>query len=95
MTPLGPPGLPTTYGFSLSWMFLASFAMIVIGMILMVIASFTLGGGIPSVGGIILIGPIPIILGGGPESIWLILLGAVITVIALVTFLLVRRRIHG
>jgi len=42
----------------------------------------------------VLIGPIPVILGSGPESTWMILLAAVITVIALVAFLLTRRRMH-
>lgn len=84
----------STYPISLSWISIASFAMIVIGMILMAMASFTQGQGAPSIGGIILIGPIPIILGGGPESTWLILLGLMITVVAIVAFLLVRRKMY-
>lgn len=64
-------------------------------MILMMIASFSEGRGSASGGAIVLIGPIPVILGSGPESTWMILLAAVITVIALVAFLLTRRRMHG
>jgi len=78
-----------------SWIFLASFALIVIGMIVMMIASFTQGQGATSSGVVILIGPVPIILGNGPESIWLILLAAIITAIALVVSLLARRKISS
>ena len=69
--------------------------MVLIGMILMVAASMTQGQGAASGGAVILIGPIPIILGGGPESGWLILLGAAITVIAFVAFLLTRRKTYS
>jgi len=68
--------------------------MVFVGMILMMIASFSEGRGSASGGAIVLIGPIPVILGSGPESTWMILLAAVITVIALVAFLLTRRRMH-
>jgi LPXTG-motif cell wall-anchored protein len=78
----------------LSWILFASFAMVFIGMILMMIASFTQGHGSTSGGTIILVGPIPIILGTGPESTWMILLAAIITVIALAAFLLTRRRMY-
>lgn len=83
------------YSIGLSWISLASFAMVVIGMILMALASFTQGRGDTSLGGVILIGPIPIVLGGGPESTWLVLLGAVITVVALFSFLLLRKKMHA
>jgi len=69
--------------------------MILIGMILMMIASLTQGGGITSGGAVILIGPIPIILGSGPESTWLILLAVIITMVALAAFLLSRRKMYG
>jgi uncharacterized membrane protein len=78
----------------LSWILFASFAMVFVGMILMMIASFTQGHGSTSGGAVILVGPIPIILGSGPESTWMILLAAAITVIALVAFLLTRRKMY-
>lgn len=88
-----PPLEPSrVYPIGLSWIMFASFAMILIGMIMMALASFTQGQGVTGGGAIILIGPIPIILGGGPQSTWLILLGAIITVIALVVLLFSRRR---
>ena len=78
----------------LSWIIFASFAMVFVGMILMMIASFSEGRGSGSGGAIVLIGPIPVVLGSGPESTRMILIAAVITVIALVAFLLTRRRMH-
>ena len=79
----------------LSWIFFASFALVLIGMVVMMIASFTQGQGQTSGGAVILIGPIPIILGSGPESTWLIVLAVVITIIALVIFLLTRRKMYS
>jgi len=89
------PEFRSAFPIGLSWIFLASFALIFIGMILMMIASSTQGHGIASGGAVILIGPIPIVLGSGPESTWLILLAAIITAIALVMSLLARRKMRS
>ncbi|TSA43637.1 DUF131 domain-containing protein [archaeon] len=78
-----------------SWIFLASFALVFIGMVVMMVASFTQGHGTTSGGAVILIGPIPIVLGNGSESAWLITLAAVITAIALVASLLARRKMSS
>jgi uncharacterized membrane protein len=78
------------YSFGLSWIFFASFAMIFAGMILMALASFTQGQA-TSGGAVILVGPIPIILGSGPGSAWLIVLGAILTIATVAFFLLSRR----
>jgi uncharacterized membrane protein len=78
-----------------SWIFLASFGLVLIGMVVMMVASFTQGHGTTSGGAVILIGPIPIVLGNGPESAWLIALAAIITAIALVASLLARRKMRS
>jgi len=95
LTRVEAPEHATAFPVSLSWIFFASFAMVLIGMILMMAASMTQGQGSTSGGAVILIGPIPIILGGGPESGWLILLGAIITVIAFAAFLIARKKTHS
>ena len=74
-----------------TWLFFVAFAAIFIGMLLMALGSLPSGGGV-SGGAIILIGPIPIILGSGPYSVPLIALAAVVTIAALVFFLFLRRR---
>jgi uncharacterized membrane protein len=79
----------------ISWIFLASFAMVLVGMILIVAASFAQSHGVASGGAVILIGPIPIILGSGPESSWLILLAAIITAVAVMAFLLTHRKTYS
>ena len=89
------PEHASAFPVNLSWIFFASFAMVLIGIILMMAAAMTQGQGATSGGAVILIGPIPIILGGGPESGWLILLGAIITVIAFAAFLLTRRKTYS
>lgn len=73
------------------WLFFIAFAMIFIGMLLMTIGSLTSPGGV-SGGAVILIGPIPIILGAGPYSLAMIALAAVLTVSALAVFLVLRRK---
>jgi len=85
----------TAFPMGFSWIFLASFALVFIGMVVMMVASFTQGHGTTSGGAVILIGPIPIVLGNGSESAWLITLAAVITAIALVASLLARRKMSS
>jgi uncharacterized membrane protein len=52
------------------------------------------GGGSASFGGFILIGPIPIIFGAGPEATWLALFAMILGVISIVVFLIMRRKVE-
>ena len=74
-----------------SLLFLIAFAAIFIGILLLTLGSIS-NLGSANTGAVILIGPIPIIVGSGSYSIELIALAAALTVVALVVFLLVRRR---
>jgi uncharacterized membrane protein len=67
------------------------FATILTGMIILIIASF-LSSGNSSFGAFILIGPIPIIIGAGPEAQWLVLFAIIITVISVITLWAMRKR---
>jgi uncharacterized membrane protein len=58
-----------------------------------IIAVSALSGGSGSVGGVILIGPIPIVFGAGPDAAWLIVLSVVLTIISIVLFLIMNRRV--
>lgn len=71
--------------------FFVGFAIIIVGVILVVLAS-VLGGGSGSVGGVIFIGPFPIVFGSGPYAIWLILISLVIAILMIVLFFVWRRR---
>jgi uncharacterized membrane protein len=77
------------------WLFLmliAGIIVVVIGVFL-VFASASSGSG-GSAGGVIFIGPIPIVFGAGPDAGLLILIAVIIAVVILVSFALGRRRFY-
>ena len=75
-----------------SILLMIAFAAIFVGMLLVALGSVgNLGSS--SSGAIILIGPIPIILGSGPYAMPLIALSVGLTIVALVFFLMLRRRV--
>ncbi|HLN45922.1 MAG TPA: DUF131 domain-containing protein [Candidatus Sulfotelmatobacter sp.] len=67
------------------------FVVIIIGIVLVVIGSF-LADGSSSIGGVIFIGPFPIVFGAGPNAAWLIIVGIVIAIIMVVLLFLLRRK---
>jgi len=76
---------------SAAWLFFLAFGMIFVGMILMAL------GAIPSesnasLGGVILIGPIPIMIGAGPYSSLMLVLATALTLVSLAAFLILRRK---
>jgi uncharacterized membrane protein len=74
-------------------LFSLAFIMIFVGILLMTLGPLFNGGTIgPSGGTIILIGPIPIILGSGPFSGVMVVLALVLTVFALILFGVILRR---
>lgn len=74
------------------WMLLlAGISLVFVGIAVIVVASILLGGS-GSVGGVILIGPIPIIFGSGPDALWLVLVGVIVSIISIVLFLVLNRR---
>ena len=70
---------------------LVGFALINVGVIVLVVGSFLVGGS-SSVGGVIFIGPFPIVFGAGPDAVWLIVVSVIVAVVVLVLFFLLRRR---
>ena len=81
---------PMRFGL-VSLLLLIAFTAIFTGALLLTLGSMSNIGG-ASGGAVILIGPIPIILGGGPYSFVLVAASMVLTIVAIVAFLLVRRR---
>jgi uncharacterized membrane protein len=69
----------------------AGFAVIIVGIILLVLSS-VLNSSSGSVGGVIFIGPFPIVFGTGQDATWLIVISLVIAVIMLVLLFVWRRR---
>ena len=70
---------------------LLGIALVFVGIAVLVVASVVLGGS-GSVGGVILIGPIPIVFGAGPDAGWLIVVSVILTVVSVVLFLIMNRR---
>ena len=72
-------------------LFLLGFVLVFLGMIFL-IASSVLSGDVQTTTGIVIfIGPIPIMLGTGPYSIFAVLLAAILTVLGVVFFFLMRK----
>lgn len=76
----------------LAWILLG-ITLVFVGIAVIILASIVLGGS-ASVGGIILIGPIPIVFGVGPEAVWLIAISVIMSVISIVLFLIMNRRVR-
>ncbi len=67
------------------------FLMVFVGIIIFVVAAM-LSGGSGSVGGVVFIGPIPIVFGAGPDSNWLIIISIILAVVTLGLFVIFTRR---
>ena len=70
---------------------LLGIALVFVGIAVLVVATLVLGGS-GSVGGIILIGPIPIVFGSGPDAGWLIAISVILTVASIALFLIMNKR---
>ncbi len=70
--------------------FLTSFIMIVVGVLLMTLASVSSTGG--SSGLVIFIGPFPIAVGAGPQSSLMIVVAFAMAIVAMFLFFLLTRR---
>ena len=70
---------------------LLGITLVFVGITVLVVASVVLGGS-GSVGGVILIGPIPIVFGAGPDAGWLIAISTTLTVVSIILFLVMIRR---
>lgn len=70
--------------------FMLGFVMIVIGVSLIMVASIYSKGLGVSGGAVFFIGPIPIILGYGPYSIWIIMFAVILTILAIAFFIILR-----
>lgn len=73
-------------------LFAAGFVLVFVG-VLIIVAAVALGGdGSASAGIVIFIGPFPIVLGAGPDAVWLILIGVILAVVNVILFVVLRRK---
>ena len=70
---------------------LLGLALVFVGIAVLVVVSIVLGRS-GSVGGIILIGPIPLVFGSGPDAGWLIVISLILTVASIALFLIMNKR---
>jgi len=73
-------------------LFILGFLTMFVGLILVTIAAIVSQRGSASFGGVIFIGPIPIVFGLGPGAQWLFLFAIILAVLSVVMFLSWRRR---
>lgn len=67
-------------------------SLILIGITLMLVTSMLYGAGSVNFGAIIFIGPIPIVIGAGPEGGSMVLFSIIIAVLSVIIFTMLRRR---
>lgn len=70
------------------------FVLIFVGVIVIVGATLLSGNGLSSFGGVIFIGPFPIVFGAGPDAAWLIAISLVLAVLSLVVFWVMIKRVE-
>jgi len=70
------------------------FVLVVVGTAGILIATLLYGGGSASAGAVIFIGPFPIVIGAGPDVTWIILFSVVLSVLSVVVFLVMNRRMR-
>jgi uncharacterized membrane protein len=70
---------------------LLGIALVFVGFAVIVVVSVVLSGS-GSAGGIILVGPIPIIFGAEPDASWLIVISIILTAVSIILFLILNKR---
>ena len=75
----------------LFWLLISGFALVVVGIVVLVVVSLAFGGS-TSTGVVIFIGPFPIVFGSGPNAASLILIGVILTILSVAIFLVMNKR---
>ncbi len=70
------------------------FALVIVGIAVLLVASVLYEGGSVSAGGVIFIGPFPIVFGAGPDVMWLVLFSIILAVLSVVVFFVMNRRVR-
>ena len=73
-------------------LFLLGFLLVFAGVVVIMVSALLGGNGTVSGGAVIFVGPIPIILGAGPDAFLAIIIAAVLTLIGFVAFFWMRRQ---
>jgi len=73
------------------WLFLAGFVLMFTGVVALFATSALQGNVDINVGGVVFIGPVPIIFGAGTHAYLAIVLAVVLTIIGFIVFFLMRK----
>jgi uncharacterized membrane protein len=73
---------------------ISGFALVFVGIMVILVASVFYGGGSVSGGVVIFIGPFPIVVGAGPDVSVIILVSVILAVLSVVMFLAMNRRMR-
>jgi uncharacterized membrane protein len=74
-------------------LFIVGFALIFLGITILMITAVFSGGQI-NFGAIVFIGPIPIVVGAGPQATLIVLFAIILAVLSIIIFLTSRRKTH-
>jgi uncharacterized membrane protein len=85
-------GMPVHSRFFL--LLLTGFVLVVVGVVVVLVAMVLTGSGSVSGGAVIFIGPFPIVIGAGPDATWLVLFGIILSVLSMVVFFVMRRKMR-
>lgn len=75
-------------------LFVIGFFIVFVGIIIITAAAALSGGGSASFGGVIFIGPFPIVFGTGAQATWLILFAIILAALGIIVLLLMRRKME-
>lgn len=85
----------STVNVAATWLLVSGFILMFAGIIILIAASAFQGNMDISGGGIVFIGPIPIIFGTGPNALLAILLASVLTIIGFLVFFWLRKKSYS
>lgn len=72
-------------------LFFIGFLTIFLGIIILIVAALSYGGGSVNFGALIFIGPFPIVIGAGPEASFMVLVAIILAVLGVIMFFIMRR----
>lgn len=84
-----------TINVAATWLLVSGFILMLAGIIFLIAASALQGNMDISGGGIVFIGPIPVIFGAGPNAFLAILLATVLTIVGFLVFFWLRKKSYG
>jgi uncharacterized membrane protein len=69
------------------------FFMAFLGIMILMVATAFYGQGSTSFGAVVFIGPIPIVVGAGPQATWMVFFAIILAALSVIMYLIMRKRI--